>query len=94
MLKALWQRKLPMIREHVTILDHAANLLQDQLLTSPLRIEAAISAHKLAGSLGMFGYPEGTRIARELEHLLDAEGEPPPHTFSSLIRQLRQALPL
>ena len=63
MLKELWRRKLPMVREHLDLLTQAAELIHSESLTAPLRSEAAISAHKLAGSLGMFGYPEGTRIA-------------------------------
>lgn len=94
LLKDLWRRKLPMIREHLEILTQAAETIQTATLTAPLRREAAISAHKLAGSLGMFGYPEGTRLARDLEHLLDAQAQPPPETFAMLLRQLREALPL
>ena len=94
MLKELWRRKLPMVREHINTLTCTAERIHSSTLTAPLRSEAAISAHKLAGSLGMFGYPEGTRLARELEHLLDAEGTPPPDTFSALVRQLQQSLPL
>ena len=94
LLKELWRRKLPMFREHVTVLERSSERLQAEALTAPLRSEAAISAHKLAGSLGMFGYPEGTRLARALEHLLDAEGTPPSATFAALVHQLRAALPL
>ena len=93
LLKELWRRKLPMVREHLTVLAQAVERVHSATLTIPLRSEAAISAHKLAGSLGMFGYPEGTRLAREMEHLLDAEGTPPADTFSSLLRQLRESLP-
>ncbi len=93
MLKELWRRKLPMVREHLAVLAQAAEHVHSASLTAPLRSEAAISAHKLAGSLGMFGYPEGTRIAREMEHLLDAEATPPADTFSGLLRQLRESLP-
>ena len=94
MVKDLWKRKLPMVREHLNTLSVASERIHSRSLTSPLRSEAAIAAHKLAGSLGMFGYPEGTRLARELEHLLDAEGTPPPDTFAGLVQQLRQELPV
>ena len=94
LLKDLWQRKLPMVREHVLILQRASETLHSATLTLPLRTEAAISAHKLAGSLGMFGYSDGTRFARELEHLLDSPGSPPSQTFAALVRQLRESLPL
>lgn len=94
LLRDLWRRKLPMVREHLNILEHASQTIAAATLTPPLRSEAAISAHKLAGSLGMFGYSEGTRLARELEHLLDAAGPPPPETFATLLRHLRESLPL
>ncbi len=93
MVKDLWKRKLPVVREHLSVLNRASERILSGTLTAPLRNEAAISAHKLAGSLGMFGYPEGTRLARDLEHLLDAEQIPPPDTFSALLRQLRHSLP-
>ena len=92
MLKALWQRQLPVVREHLQRLEASAMLVQEGRLTAPLRSESAVSAHKLAGSLGMFGYPEGTRLARDIEYLLDAEGEPPLDTYLSLVRQLRDLL--
>jgi HPt (histidine-containing phosphotransfer) domain-containing protein len=41
----------------------------------PLREQANAEAHRLAGLLGTFGYPEGTDAARELEHTFDAQGE-------------------
>ena len=94
MVKDLWKRKVPTVREHLNVLRLASERIHHTALTPPLRSEAAVSAHKLAGSLGMFGYPEGTRIARELEHLLDAEGAPPPDTFSALLQQLRHSLPV
>ena len=94
MLNDLWRRKLPMIREHLALLSRTAERVHSLELTAPLRSEAAISAHKLAGALGMFGYPEGTRLARELEHLLDADGMPPPETFSTLVRHLHESVPM
>ncbi len=38
--------------------------------TDELHTQAKSSAHKLAGSLGCFGFPEGSRIARQVEQLL------------------------
>ena len=94
MLRELWQRKLPMVREHLSLLQRASETLSQATLTAPLRNEAAISAHKLAGSLGMFGFPEGTRFAREIEHLLDSQGAPPAETFAALVRQLTDSVAL
>ena len=94
MLRVLWTRKLPMVREHVSLLERASEINQNATLTSPLRNDAAMSAHKLAGSLGMFGYPEGTRLARQLEHLLDSPGAPPSDIFADLVEQLSKTLDL
>lgn len=91
---AIWNRYLPSTRERVAQLERAAALASDGLLTTPLRTEAAMAAHKLAGSLGTFGYHDGTRIARSIEQLLDAP-EPPyaPHLLR-LTHELRAAIPL
>ncbi len=83
-----------MVREHLGVLGSALATLESATLTTPLRSEAAIAAHKLAGSLGMFGYHEGTRLARELEALLDAEQMPTVPVCAALLLQLTQSLPL
>ena len=60
-------------------------------LPEELRSEAADVAHKLAGSLGMFGYQRGTEISRDLELVLEA---PSPDTalLALLTAQLRAIL--
>jgi HPt (histidine-containing phosphotransfer) domain-containing protein len=56
-----------------------------------LREAAADTAHKLAGSLGMYGYDRGTHLAREIEILLDYQT--PDHTrLSVLAVELRQTI--
>ncbi len=40
----------------------------------PLRAGLAMDAHRLAGTLGTFGYPSGTEPARRLEELLSKDG--------------------
>ncbi len=94
LLKSLWERNLPMLRDRLAQLDRAATLALDNHLTPSLRSDAAMTAHKLAGSLGTFGYPEGTRIARALEQLLDAPEPPHPPHLARLTRELRAALNL
>ncbi len=68
---AIWRRNLPQTLDRLTLLDQTATAALTQDLTSTLAAEARDTAHKLAGSLGTFGYPEGTRLARDLEQLLD-----------------------
>ncbi|WP_017303404.1 response regulator [Spirulina subsalsa] len=81
--------------EQVQLLDKAAEALKDNTLTPELHEQAKINAHKLAGSLGTFGYPMGSEIARKLEELL---GRETPYTalesvyFSNQVTQLKHIL--
>lgn len=88
LLADLWRRKRPVVEERLAVLERAATA---QPLTEALRSEAHDVAHKLAGSLGMFGFEQGTRLARELELLLE---EPTPDTvkLAELTMQLRELL--
>jgi HPt (histidine-containing phosphotransfer) domain-containing protein len=94
LLHTLWNRNLPMMRERVQLLERAAETARSADLTPPLRRDAATTAHKLAGSLGMFGYAQGTEIARQLEVLLDNPAPPNPDTLSTLAADLRRTLQL
>lgn len=94
LLAALWQQNLPVIRERLAQLDRAATLAAEDRLTPPLRRDGAMTAHKLAGSLGMFGYHEGTRVARLIEQLLDLPHSPDAPTLLHLTRDLRTTLNL
>jgi len=91
LLAALWVKNLPLVEERVTTLEYAADAVAGGRLAEPLRAEAAGVAHKLAGSLGMYGYDEGTRIARELEVLLDG-ANPDAGRLSVLIAELRATI--
>lgn len=88
LLAALWQKNLPQLQTRLDLLDHAA---ATRPLPEQLRAEAHSVAHKLAGSLGMFGYMQGTEIARELEVLLDTS-QPDPTRLAQLTRDLRTAV--
>jgi HPt (histidine-containing phosphotransfer) domain-containing protein len=87
MIAALWQRNLPQALERLALLDQAAA----GPLTPELQQQAAATAHKLAGSLGMFGFHEGTLLARELEQQLESS-TPDPIQLSALSARLREAL--
>jgi len=94
LLSSLWTRNLPVVRERLLLLDRAAETARSATLTSPLRRDAAITAHKLAGSLGMFGYSAGTEIARKLELLFDDPADPDPDLLFALAADLRRSLQL
>lgn len=94
LITALWDRSLPIIYERLNGLDHACEAVVLETLTPMLRSSAADTAHKLAGSLGMFGYPRGTELAREIEYLLESDGAVDPVVFRRLVLALRASLPL
>jgi hypothetical protein len=91
LLAKLWLRVRPLVDERLVTLDQAAAAASMDSLGEDLRKEAAGSAHKLAGSLGMYGYDEGTRIAREIEVLLGGTA-PDAVRLNGLIAELRNAL--
>lgn len=91
LLASLWSRNRPLIEERLDILDRAAASAAAKTLDVDEREAAADVAHKLAGSLGMYGYDLGTRLARQLELLLDYP-TPDPVQLRTLIVQLRQSL--
>lgn len=72
LLANLWERSLPTLHERLNILDRAALEGISGNLSETSRIEALNVAHKLSGTLGMFGRHQGTEIAREMEQLLSA----------------------
>jgi HPt (histidine-containing phosphotransfer) domain-containing protein len=84
---ALWQRNRPLLLERLALLDQAAA----GPLTPSLRGEAIAIAHKLSGSLGMFGFHDGTQIARELEAHLESPA-PDSTILAALTTQLRGTL--
>jgi len=59
--------------EKVEIFDSAIADLRTGNLDGKRRQEAQAQAHKLVGSLGTAGLPEGSQLARNIEHLLHAE---------------------
>ncbi|MGD0445225.1 MAG: Hpt domain-containing protein [Edaphobacter sp.] len=80
-LTQLWQKNLPTIRERLDLLDKFGSIAASGKLDEPSRIEALNIAHKLAGSLGMYGYQQGTEVASKMEHILKS---PTPETFLTL----------
>ena len=91
LLAKMWLRVRPLVEERLVTLDQAAAAASSEALDPELQKEAASSAHKLAGSLGMYGYDEGTRVAREIEVLLGGE-TPDAARLKGLIADLRVAL--
>jgi len=80
-LAQLWQKNLPTIRERLDLLDKFAAAASTGKLAEDTRVEALGIAHKLAGSLGMYGYQQGTEVASKMERILKS---PTPETLLSL----------
>jgi HPt (histidine-containing phosphotransfer) domain-containing protein len=91
LLTKLWVKIQPIVEERLTTLDKAAAAASAGKLGEELRAEAAGNAHKLAGSLGMYGCDEGTRVARELEMLLGGAA-PDAARLAALVTELRKAV--
>ena len=92
LLASVWQRNLPLLRDRLARLDAAALQSSSGQLSPKDRTESLEIAHKLAGSLGMFGYLRGTEIARQLEVVLDSEGPVQTTIFLDLTQQLEREL--
>jgi PAS domain S-box-containing protein len=70
----VWEKYKGRVSEQVNVLSQAVQALQnDELLTKELHSQAAAEAHTLAGSLGTFGFANGSKLARKIEHLLKAD---------------------
>lgn len=86
-LAELWRKSLPTTLERVGALRGAC----DALVRNPADIEARISgreaAHKLSGSLGVFGLPRGTELAAAIEEVLKSAEPLTPEMVSWLIQQ-------
>ncbi|NJL23207.1 MAG: Hpt domain-containing protein [Leptolyngbyaceae cyanobacterium SM1_3_5] len=72
-LRKIWQRTKSVSFERVQFLEQAIAQLRSGSLDEAQRQKASQTAHKLAGSLGTFGFEEGSRFAHQLEALLESE---------------------
>jgi DNA-binding response OmpR family regulator len=66
----IWSKFKDLAFQRLADLENLAVAAVEKNLTDELRQQAKNSAHKLAGSLGCFGFPEGSRIAKQIEQLL------------------------
>ncbi len=76
-LAALWQRSKGPLGEQVSVLEAAAMSCLSGELGAAQREQARSEAHKLLGSLGTFGMPEGSDIARSIETWFEFPGSVP-----------------
>jgi HPt (histidine-containing phosphotransfer) domain-containing protein len=91
LLATLWEQNLPLLRDRCAQLEEAVHAAQAEILTRQMREEAISTAHKLAGSLGMFGYPEGTQYARRIEQYLGSAAQVDAQRLAEDVASLRAA---
>jgi len=85
----VWDAGKAAMHARLDAVDAAGAALLAGSLDDERRAAATAAAHKLAGSLGTFGLPEGSRLARELELMLRAPGVPAVMRLSELAEDLR-----
>jgi diguanylate cyclase (GGDEF)-like protein len=94
-MSAIWERSRDVIIGRVVVLEGAVLALLAGNLTTESRRQAEREAHKLAGTVGTFGFWTASKLAREAEDLL-AGAEPigPADTLrlSNLAVQIRRDL--
>jgi HPt (histidine-containing phosphotransfer) domain-containing protein len=84
----LWVQSRPVVLERIDELQETARGLSEGRMTAQELEGARTEAHKLAGSLGTFGLPRGSELARDVEQELETGGRNPA-LLSDLLAQLR-----
>lgn len=92
LIAGLWKKGLPGLRERLDVLDRAAVEALTGAIGEATRAEAQSIAHKLAGNLGMFGYPQGSEVASKMEHIYKAPTPEGLASLAALAKQLRKSL--
>lgn len=75
-LRMLWEKYRTRNHDRFQVVEAAIVALQNGSLPHDLRQQAQIAAHKLAGALGVFEFPQGSRLALELEQFFRSAHSP------------------
>jgi DNA-binding response OmpR family regulator len=86
----IWSKFRDLAFQRLADIENLAIASTENCLTEEIQEQARASTHKLAGSLGCFGFPEGSRIAKQIEQLL--WGHPPEQGDLKEIIKLTTAL--
>jgi HPt (histidine-containing phosphotransfer) domain-containing protein len=87
-LQRIWERAQPRLLARVDAIDGAIAALDDSATVAAGRAEA----HKIAGLAGTFGLGEATRLARSIEHQLEAGERADPERLRREAAELRARL--
>ncbi|MEA5448235.1 response regulator [Leptolyngbya sp. CCNP1308] len=89
---ALWDKFKPPTLQRLISLEQAVATLRSGPLPEALRQSALADAHKLSGSLGMFGFAEGSRLAQAIEQVLKTAAPAAVDQLAALVATLQQEL--
>jgi len=90
LLSRIWEKTKDVTLRRITLIEDASSSVMCGALTPDQRARAASEAHKLAGSLGTFGFSEESRMSRTVEQILKAEGDLDREQGSQLAQLLCQ----
>jgi DNA-binding response OmpR family regulator len=76
MMLELWERFKDSFDQQIDVLEEMTAALENGHLTDDLQQAAKHTVHKLVGSLGIYGFPQGSTIARQIENLLQPSKVP------------------
>ena len=85
-IKGVWQRFQPRVHEQINLLEQAAKGLAQDQYDSALQQQAEREAHSLAGSLGTLGLVHESRLARDIEQLLQIKPPLKQHQIDQLVQ--------
>lgn len=92
---SFWERYRDQSFRRLELVEAAAAALQRGGLEEAQRQQAEHEAHKLAGSIGLFGFARGSELARQVYELLRADHRLSPAMgacLSALLTALRREL--
>jgi HPt (histidine-containing phosphotransfer) domain-containing protein len=91
-LEKVWLNSRPEALGRVATLERFAENLRSGTSDQPSWESALSAAHRLAGSLGMFGFNDASSCAATIEALLGNGATPDVPTMLSLVERLRMLL--
>jgi hypothetical protein len=91
-LGSVWERQRVRVGEQIGVVEQALTALGEDRLQAQLRADAERAAHKLAGSVGMFGFLDAGDAARELESQLPQATADRASELLALLGRLREGI--
>jgi HPt (histidine-containing phosphotransfer) domain-containing protein len=87
-LKRVWLDSRPAVLERLATLERFSGNLRSGVLGQTGCEAALAAAHKLSGTLGMFGFGEASACAAEIESMLAGDSTPEGSRLAELVTRL------